>query len=231
MTDPTQATTVCYRHPDRPTRLACSECGRPICVECSHDAAVGQKCPECSKAPGRYRVINARNTTGPQAGFSGAPVSLKILIVAAVLFRNTRELLANVVKHAGAGRVAMRALKNGERVWILADQRVHPHEGIELPFFGRPAATSLATPRLAELGRAAVVPYQPRRLPNGQGYEVRLLPALEDFPSADAVRDLERINKILEGWIREQPEQYLWIHRRFKPAHPDMPDPYAAPGA
>jgi len=75
------------------------------------------------------------------------------------------------------------------------------------------------------------VPYQPRRLPNGQGYEVRLLPALEDFPSADAVRDLERINKILEGWIREQPEQYLWIHRRFKPAQPDMPDPYAAPGA
>ena len=85
MTDPTQATTVCYRHPDRPTRLACSECGRPICVECSHDAAVGQKCPECSKAPGRYRVINARNTTGPQAGFSGAPVSLAILITAVAI--------------------------------------------------------------------------------------------------------------------------------------------------
>ena len=116
-------------------------------------------------------------------------------------------------------------------IWYAPDQHHRGAQCAQVPFFGRPAATSLATPRLAELGRAAVVPYQPRRLPNGEGYEVRLLPALEDFPSADAVRDLERINKILEGWIREQPEQYLWIHRRFKPAQPDMPDPYAAPGA
>lgn len=81
MTDPAQATTVCYRHSDRPTRLACSECGRPICVECSHDAAVGQKCPECSKPPGRYKVVNARRTTGRQAGLAGAPVTTAILVI------------------------------------------------------------------------------------------------------------------------------------------------------
>ena len=85
MTDPTQAPTVCYRHSDRPTRLACSECGRPICVECSHDASVGQKCPECSKPPGRYKVINARNTTGRQAGLTGAPVTTAILIIAVAI--------------------------------------------------------------------------------------------------------------------------------------------------
>lgn len=55
------STAHCYRHPDRATRLSCSECGRPICVECSNDAAVGQKCPECAAPIGRNRVIHARN--------------------------------------------------------------------------------------------------------------------------------------------------------------------------
>jgi membrane associated rhomboid family serine protease len=50
-------TATCYRHPDRPTRLACSNCGRPICVDCSIDSAVGQKCPECAAPEGRHRVI------------------------------------------------------------------------------------------------------------------------------------------------------------------------------
>jgi membrane associated rhomboid family serine protease len=53
--------THCYRHPDRATRLSCTECGRPICVECSNDAAVGQKCPECARPIGRNRVIHARS--------------------------------------------------------------------------------------------------------------------------------------------------------------------------
>jgi len=57
----TSSTPYCYRHPDRATRLACSECGRHICVDCSQDSAVGQKCPECAKPIGRSRVITARN--------------------------------------------------------------------------------------------------------------------------------------------------------------------------
>lgn len=56
----TTSTAYCYRHPDRATRISCSECGRPICVECTHDAAVGQKCPECAAPVGRNRVIDAR---------------------------------------------------------------------------------------------------------------------------------------------------------------------------
>lgn len=60
MTDHGDSTAYCYRHPDRATRLSCTECGRPICVECSRDAAVGQKCPECATPVGRNRVIQAR---------------------------------------------------------------------------------------------------------------------------------------------------------------------------
>ena len=78
-------TTVCYRHPDRPTRLRCSECDRPICVECSHDAAVGQRCPECSRPEGRHRVVTARQTFGAPS-LAANPVTFTIIAVAVGLF-------------------------------------------------------------------------------------------------------------------------------------------------
>ncbi len=78
--------TVCYRHPDRPTRLSCSECGKPICAECSHDAAVGQKCPECAAPQGRGRVIDARRTVLARPSFQTAPVSITLIVANAVIF-------------------------------------------------------------------------------------------------------------------------------------------------
>jgi membrane associated rhomboid family serine protease len=54
-------TPVCYRHSDRETGLSCTECGKPICTDCSRDAAVGQKCPECARPIGRNRVVTARS--------------------------------------------------------------------------------------------------------------------------------------------------------------------------
>lgn len=80
-----QAPTVCYRHPDRPTRLSCSECGRPICVECSRDAAVGQKCPECATPIGRARVIDARRTVGVRTSAT-APVTIAIIVINVAIF-------------------------------------------------------------------------------------------------------------------------------------------------
>jgi membrane associated rhomboid family serine protease len=80
MTEPSS----CYRHPDRMTRLSCSECGRPICVECTIDTPVGQKCPECARPEGRHQVITA------QALRSGvrraAPVTFALLIINLGLF-------------------------------------------------------------------------------------------------------------------------------------------------
>ncbi len=78
--------TVCYRHSSRQTRLSCSECGRPICAECSHDSAVGQRCPECAKPKGRNRVIDARSTTGAMAGLTNAPVNTAILAITVAVF-------------------------------------------------------------------------------------------------------------------------------------------------
>ena len=85
MTGPDQTSIAyCYRHPDRGTRLACSECGRPICVECSNDAAVGQKCPECSTPIGRNRVINARNLR--QVDRATTPVTWALIAINVAVF-------------------------------------------------------------------------------------------------------------------------------------------------
>ena len=79
------ARTVCYRHPDRATGLSCTECERPICFECSNDAAVGQKCPECARPQGRARVIDARQAVrGPS--FETSPVTFSIIAITAVVF-------------------------------------------------------------------------------------------------------------------------------------------------
>ncbi|MEZ5175287.1 MAG: rhomboid family intramembrane serine protease [Acidimicrobiia bacterium] len=83
MTDSTA--TTCYRHPDRPTRLSCTTCGKPICVECSHDASVGQKCPSCAKTDPRARVVRARTAlAGPS--FATTPVSFGIMVVTGAIF-------------------------------------------------------------------------------------------------------------------------------------------------
>jgi len=60
------------------------------------------------------------------------------------------------------------------------------------------------------------VPFSHIRLPGSQGYKITVYPALEDFPSGDDLIDATRINRLVEKFIRLQPDQYLWVHRRFK---------------
>ncbi|MGI9584267.1 MAG: rhomboid family intramembrane serine protease, partial [Acidimicrobiia bacterium] len=77
--------TTCYRHPDRITGLSCTTCGKPICVECSRDASVGQKCPDCAAPAPGARVVNARQTTG-RPTFQNAPVSFIIMGITLAIF-------------------------------------------------------------------------------------------------------------------------------------------------
>jgi KDO2-lipid IV(A) lauroyltransferase len=77
---------------------------------------------------------------------------------------------------------------------------------------------------------AAVLPYFPERLPGSQGYRVTIGPPLEDFPSEDPVADAERFNRLIEAHVRKVPEQYLWIHRRFKGLTAEDPDYYRKKG-
>jgi len=123
-------------------------------------------------------------------------------------------------------RTMIRALKKNEAVWYAPDQSYRNKGAAMVNFFGIPAATTTATSRLARISGAAVLTYFPERLPGNAGYRVVIGPAFEDFPGADAVRDAERLNGLLEAQIRRVPEQYLWVHRRFKGLSSDYPDYY-----
>ena len=131
-------TPVCYRHPDRPTRLSCSECGRPICADCSHDAAVGQKCPEHAKSSGRHRVIDARRTTGVVGGLNGAPVVKWTMIITIAIYGLSR--LSDMATSLGASDLTVwlytnlphdnRALADGELWRMLSHALLHSRGSI-----------------------------------------------------------------------------------------------------
>ena len=114
-------------------------------------------------------------------------------------------------------RAMVRALKKNEAVWYAFDQNYKGRKNrVFAPFFGIAAATNTATSRLAQATGAAVVPFFTRRLPDGKRYVQRIDPPLADFPSGDPAADAARLNALIEGWVKEAPEQYLWSHRRFK---------------
>ncbi|MCP5418972.1 MAG: LpxL/LpxP family Kdo(2)-lipid IV(A) lauroyl/palmitoleoyl acyltransferase [Gammaproteobacteria bacterium] len=127
-------------------------------------------------------------------------------------------------------RGMIRALRRGRVVWYAPDQGHGKKDSLFVPFFNVPALTLGATARLAKITGAAVVPYFPERLPGAAGYKVTILPALDDFPSEDIEADTLRINRLLESWIRQVPEQYLWVHRRFKKRPKNYPKVYRVKG-
>lgn len=110
-------------------------------------------------------------------------------------------------------RGLVKALRAGRAIWYGPDQTVE-RQSVFVPFFGVPALTVTATARLAQMGRAKVVPYFPARV-NGR-YVVTVLPALENFPAGDETADARRINEVIEQGIALAREQYFWVHRRFK---------------
>lgn len=116
------------------------------------------------------------------------------------------------------------ALRRGELMYLLPDMNFGPAESIFVPFYGVPAATVPSLSRFARLGRAKVVPLITRLTPTG--YEVRVLPAWTDFPTADVTADTALMNRRLEGYIDAMPDQYYWVHKRFKTRPPGEPPVY-----
>jgi Kdo2-lipid IVA lauroyltransferase/acyltransferase len=122
-------------------------------------------------------------------------------------------------------RTLVSALKANEAVWYAPDQAYRNKGAQMVPFFGVLCASNAATSRLAKMTGAAVLPYFPERLPNGR-YCMHILPALDAFPSDDALADTARFHALIEAHVRKLPEQYLWIHRRFKGLSADYPNYY-----
>jgi KDO2-lipid IV(A) lauroyltransferase len=123
-------------------------------------------------------------------------------------------------------RSMIRVLKGGGIVWYSPDQAFRGKGAEMVPFFGVPAATNTATSRLARLTNAVVLPYFPERLSGSAGYRVTIGAPFEGFPSDDTAADTLRFHHLIEQQVRRVPEQYLWLHKRFKGLAPDYPDFY-----
>ncbi len=142
------------------------------------------------------------------------------------VMRASRERLSENPIRRDDVRGLLRSLRQGHAVWYAPDQAYRGKSAGNVPFFGVPAATNLATSRLARTSGAPVLPFFSLRQEDGR-YRLIVQPALENFPSDDAEADAARINRVIADTVRKAPEQYLWVHRRFKAVRPGDPDPYA----
>ena len=137
------------------------------------------------------------------------------------LQRSGRERTVDVTIEKRDIKQMVRRLRDGRIVWYAPDQSYNRKGSEVIEFFGVPSMHTTATSTLARLGKAAVVPFFTKRKADGS-YQMSLLPAFENFPTDDPVADTRRYVEALEAHVRTCPEQYFWIHRKFK----DLPDGY-----
>lgn len=148
------------------------------------------------------------------------------------VLRRIRARSATVMIPKQSMRQMIRLLRQGMPVWYAPDQSHRRAMSALIPFCGEPAMTATALSEIARLGNALVVPVLPRRIGTTGHYSLEILPALADFPGATPEDDARRVNALLESHIRKAPEQYFWIHRRFKGRPAPLPDPYGpGPGS
>lgn len=112
-------------------------------------------------------------------------------------------------------RPVIRKIRDGVPFVFLPDMDFGRIDSVFAPFFGVECATVTTLSRLAQLTKAKIVPCVTRQLGLGQGYEMRLYPPWDNFPSGDLEADARRMNQFIEERVREMPDQYYWVHKRF----------------
>ena len=119
-------------------------------------------------------------------------------------------------------RQFLKGLQENRAILITVDQATTASNKVMAPFFSIPAATSVNAARIAQKTGAAILPVLWLREADLSGYRVEIGEQLTEFPTEDAMADATRINSLIEQQIRRAPEQYYWVHRRFK----NEPSPY-----
>ncbi|WP_311750254.1 Kdo(2)-lipid IV(A) acyltransferase [Proteus columbae] len=111
----------------------------------------------------------------------------------------------------------IRSLKAGEIIWYAPDHDYGPRKSVFVPLFAvDKAATTTGTYILAKTSNPALIPFTPKRLPEGKGYELIISPPVADFPTDNEENTARAMNKVVEQEILRAPDQYMWLHRRFK---------------
>jgi Kdo2-lipid IVA lauroyltransferase/acyltransferase len=131
------------------------------------------------------------------------------------LVEERRTLSGNrLIFKRDAARAVLKALRGNEAVGVLIDQNTSEHEGVFVDFFGKPACAGTGFVKLAYRSQAAVVPGFALWDQDKKRYVLRFFPALE--LTGDERADTQRIHAFLERAIRQYPDQWMWIHRRWK---------------
>lgn len=193
---------VRFRHRERLDR--CIAEGRPVILLVPHFVGLelGAAALSALVHPGVYMYQKIRNP-----------------VVDAQVKRARQRFGSVSVERQDDLRGLVREIKRGTPFFYLPDQD-GGRRGIFVPFCGIPASTVPMLGRFAAMTGAVVIPTFARFRPWGQGLELIFDPPLDAFPSGDPERDTARMNQVIESRLREMPEQYFWVHRRFKTRPP-----------
>ena len=138
----------------------------------------------------------------------------------------TRFGLSKAIPRQDGVRAVIASIRSGLPFYYAPDLDFGRKDAVFVPFFGVTAATITGVSRLAKLTGAKVMPCVARMLPGGGGYVVSILPAWENFPTDDVEADTRRVNAFIEAEVLAMPEQYYWVHKRFKTRPEGEPSPY-----
>jgi KDO2-lipid IV(A) lauroyltransferase len=133
---------------------------------------------------------------------------------------------AEMASRADSARIVLRWLRDRKPVMLGADMDYGMRNSAFVPFFGVQTCTLTAVGRLAKTGHAQIVPFVGEVLPNYKGYKLKVFKPWDNYPTGDDVADARRMNAFLEEQILRIPEQYYWVHKRFKTRPPGEPGFY-----
>lgn len=142
-----------------------------------------------------------------------------------IMERSRKNIVEDIIPRHDI-RSIVKALKNNKSVYYAGDQDFGKKYSVFVPFFGVQAATIVSLVRLCEMTGAQVIPSTHYRLDGNPYYDLTYHKPLENFPSGDLEKDLLRLNHEIEKMILQHPEQYYWIHRRFKTRPEGEQKPY-----
>ena len=134
--------------------------------------------------------------------------------------RRTRFRDTKLISRQDGIKSVIRALKARLPLFFLPDMDFGPKDASFVPFFGVNAATIDAVPRLAALTKAKVVPVTIRQFGPNEPYKIKFFPSWKNYPSANLLADTKTMNEFIEDQTLSMPEQYYWVHKRFKTRPP-----------
>lgn len=149
----------------------------------------------------------------------------KNLFFDSYLYTRRQSYLVDVISRKNTRRV-LKGIRSLVPTWYAPDQNFARERNVFAPFFDIPTATITASTRLAASGNAAILPYYPERKSDGSGYILWIDPPLKNFPSGDEIVDATAINATIEQFVIKNPDQYMWMHPRFKTRPDGEPDIY-----